>query len=75
MTSSDNKTETNENNNENVPPLGAFFIIMGFNWMLSIETYLSKDGSGTQSDTPIITLTRVLLTLQSRITVQYEIIV
>ena len=63
--SSKNETSTEENNSGDInekyiPPLGSFIMIMGFNWMLSLEAYISRDDSNAKSNpAPKITLTQV----------------
>ena len=43
-----------------IPPLGSFILIMGFNWMLCLQAYISKDESHAKSKpAPKITLTQV----------------
>ena len=53
-------TEDISGEDKEIPPLGAFMIIMGFTFMLSLEAFLSSYKSN-HSDPPIITLTRVRL--------------
>ena len=53
-------TEEMSGEDNEIPPLGAFMIIMGFTFMLSLEAFLSSFKSN-HSDPPIITLTRVRL--------------
>ena len=59
------KNETFEENSGDmddkyIPPLGSFILIMGFNWMLCLQAYISKDESNAKSKpAPKITLTQV----------------